>query len=68
MSSGSHFSHEMRPHCTHALIQEYACVVEYVCLIGFYCVVVSGALEGVRIARVRHLIQGVVRSDVCSKK
>lgn len=67
MFSGSHFSHEMRPHCTHVFIQECAWV-GYVCPIGLYCVVGSGALEGVRITRVRHLIRDVVRGDVYNKK
>jgi len=56
ISSRSHFSHEMQPHCTHVFIQECVCVVGYVCPIGLYCVVGSAALEGVRIARVRQLI------------
>lgn len=68
MSSGLHFSHEIQPHCTHVFIQECACVVGYVCPIGLYCVVGSGSLEGVRITRVRHLIQDVVRGDVYNKK
>jgi len=68
MSSGSHFSHAVRTHCTYVFIQECACVIGYVYPVGLYCVVGSGALEGVRMTRVRHLIREVVRGDVYNKK